>query len=77
MFDKDDSGAISVSELENVMHSLGVTKTEEELKAMIDKVDIDGRSGILGTEIFVNTFSVRMLTCASLYQRGFRWSYFI
>lgn len=39
LFDKDDSGKISVGELREVLKSLGQNPTEQELKNMIQEVD--------------------------------------
>ena len=42
MFDKDGDGTISAKELKVVMHSLGHTKTDAEIRDMIREVDDDG-----------------------------------
>ena len=42
IFDADDKGYISASELEQVMAKLGVTLTKEELSGMIREADFDG-----------------------------------
>jgi calmodulin len=42
MFDKDNDGTISSTELGVVMRSLGQNPTEQELKDMINEVDVDG-----------------------------------
>ncbi|KAJ3016521.1 hypothetical protein HKX48_003996 [Thoreauomyces humboldtii] len=41
LFDRDKSGAIDLEELGAVMQSIGFQPSEEELMAMIDKVDAD------------------------------------
>lgn len=43
MFDADGGGDISVKELGTVMRMLGQTPTKEELDAIIEEVDEDGR----------------------------------
>ena len=42
LFDSDNSGTISIDELEVVMNSLGQKPTDEELKKMIAEADADG-----------------------------------
>ena len=46
MFDKDGSGSIDVSELNDLMISVGQTCTEEELKEMVKAADSDGTGDI-------------------------------
>lgn len=41
-FDRDGNGMITVDELRSVMNSLNRRPTDEQLMAMIDKVDVDG-----------------------------------
>ncbi|KAB7503159.1 Calmodulin [Armadillidium nasatum] len=41
-FDKDGDGSIDKQELGRVMRSLGQFATEEELREMLDEIDIDG-----------------------------------
>ena len=43
MFDTDDSGSVDVSELAQVMTSLGQTATQQELADMIKEVDLDSK----------------------------------
>ena len=42
MFDQDGDGAITFDELGTVMRSLGQCPTRQEIKDMIQEVDIDG-----------------------------------
>ncbi len=51
VFDADGSGAISVEELEQVMHSLGQSPNDTELRDMIKEVDVD-LSGTIDFEEF-------------------------
>ena len=46
MFDQDGDGAITFDELETVMRSLGQCPTRQEIKDMIQEVDIDGKNSI-------------------------------
>jgi len=46
LFDKDGDGTITVKELSMVMHSLGQTPKEEELKKMMSEVDKDNSGAI-------------------------------
>ena len=43
LFDKDGDGTITTQELGIVMKSLGQRPTDNELKDMINEVDIDGQ----------------------------------
>lgn len=45
MFDTDGGGDISTKELGTVMRMLGQNPTREELDAIIEEVDEDGKSG--------------------------------
>jgi len=42
LFDRNNDGYISCKELGVVMRSLGQNPTEDELKDMINEVDVDG-----------------------------------
>ena len=42
MFDKDGDGSITTDELGTVMRALGQNPTEQELKDMINEVDLNG-----------------------------------
>lgn len=43
LFDEDGGGTISVEELGTVMRSLGQDPNEDELNALIEEVDVDGK----------------------------------
>lgn len=42
MFDKDNDGKITADELGTVMRSIGQSPSEEQLRDMINEVDVDG-----------------------------------
>merc|ERR1712199_71982 len=46
MFDSDGSGTISTGEFRDVCLAVGMTPTDDELKAMIDELDQDGSGDI-------------------------------
>ncbi|KAJ2355702.1 hypothetical protein GGF43_002530, partial [Coemansia sp. RSA 2618] len=46
MFDKDGNGSISPEELRDVMQTLGSNPKEEDLRDMINEVDVDGNGTI-------------------------------
>lgn len=46
LFDKDNNGKISASELGEVLQSLGQKPTQQELQDMIHEVDLDGNGTI-------------------------------
>lgn len=52
VFDKDQNGYISASELRNVMMNLGEKLTDEEVDQMIREADLDG-DGQVNYEEFV------------------------
>ena len=52
-FDKDNSGGISKDEMREVMNSLGVNPSNEELEGMIKEVDLD-ENGLIGFEEFAD-----------------------
>ena len=56
--DKGKDGKITLLELANVMRSLNMDPTEEELKEMIDEVDLDG-NGEIDFEEFVTLMNRR------------------
>ena len=58
MLDKGKDGKITLLELANVMRSLNMDPTEEELKEMIDEVDLDG-NGEIDVEEFVTLMNRR------------------
>ena len=45
-FDADNSGNIEISELKNAMKALGMNKSKEELKEIMEKADKDGSGDI-------------------------------
>ncbi|KAH7666126.1 calcium-binding protein CML protein [Dioscorea alata] len=53
VFDKDQNGYISPTELKNVMMSLGEKLSDEEVEQMIKEADLDG-DGQVNYEEFVN-----------------------
>ena len=52
-FDKDNSGGVSKDEMREVMNSLGVNPSNEELEGMIKEVDLD-QNGLIGFEEFAD-----------------------
>ncbi|KAI6693319.1 hypothetical protein NL676_021029 [Syzygium grande] len=56
VFDKDQNGHISPSELRNVVINLGEKLTEEEVQQMISEADLDG-DGQVYFEEFVKLMS--------------------
>jgi len=58
MFDKKKDGVITLKELSNVLRSLNLDPTEEEIKEMIDEVDLDG-NGEIDFEEFVTLMNRR------------------
>ena len=58
MFDKDRDGVITAKELANVMRSLNQDPTENELREMIEEVDING-NGNIDFEEFVQLMNRR------------------
>lgn len=46
MFDRDNNGYITTSELNSIMRTLGFNPTEEDLQQMIFTVDYDGKRKI-------------------------------
>ena len=58
MFDKKKIGIITLKELSNVIRSLNLDPTEEEIKEMIDEVDLDG-NGEIDFEEFVTLMNRR------------------
>ena len=54
LFDIDGDGKITTDELGTVMKSLGMNPSAEQLRDMIDEVDIDGRSTSLRRRNFIH-----------------------
>ena len=44
MFDSDGSGSISSDEMGTVMRSLGQNPTEQDVKDLVEEIDINGKS---------------------------------
>ena len=51
LFDIDGDGKITTDELGTVMKSLGMNPSAEQLRDMIDEVDIDGQSSAASTPL--------------------------
>ena len=51
-FDKDKSGSIEVGELRDAMKALGLNKTKEEIKDVMERADKDG-SGTIEPDEFL------------------------
>merc|ERR1711865_1213522 len=51
MFDTDGSGAISTLEFRDVCLAVGMTPTDDELKAMINELDTDGSGALSHSEM--------------------------
>ena len=58
VFDKNDTGIITSTELRHVMTTIGDKLTDEEVDAMIREADIDG-DGNINYEEFVRTMMTR------------------
>ena len=43
LFDKDGDGTVNITELGTVMRSMGQEPSDDELRAMIAEVDVDGK----------------------------------
>lgn len=61
LFDKDNSGSISASELATVMRSLGLSPSEAEVADLMNEIDVDGNHAIEFSE-FLALMS-RQLKC--------------
>lgn len=59
-FDRDDSGEVDAKELKQVMKTLGMDATNEQIKEMIKSVDVD-QSGMIEFEEFANMMARRFL----------------
>ena len=58
MFDKKKIGVLTYKEISNVLRSLNLAPSEEEIKEMIDEVDLDG-NGEIDFEEFVTLMNRR------------------
>lgn len=56
IFDKDNSGNITAAELGEVMKSLGLNPTEDELRDMVNEIDAD-QNGTIDFEEFIQLMS--------------------
>jgi len=52
LFDPDDKGIITLEDLRRVARELGEGLEEEELSAMIEEFDLEGKNGV-GRDEFV------------------------
>lgn len=60
LFDHDQNGSISATELGQVLRSLGQTPTQNELNDMINEVDVDGSGSVEFAEfVILMTHKVR------------------
>lgn len=59
LFDKDNDGTITTTELGTVMRSLGQAPTDSELQDMINEVDVDG-SGTIDFQEFLEMMTKHM-----------------
>jgi calmodulin len=61
LVDRDKGGSISKSELKQLMNTLGLRPSQEELNAMVDEIDSDG-SGEIDFDEFVVVMSRKVQT---------------
>ena len=59
--DLDKGGTISKDELKQLMHTLGLRPSQEELNAMVDEIDADG-NGEIDFDEFVTVMSRKVNT---------------
>ncbi|VUZ56472.1 unnamed protein product [Hymenolepis diminuta] len=62
LFDKDGNGSISRGELKYLMTSLGQNPTRENIKKMIDEVDVDG-NGLIDFDEFLKLMKKKIDDC--------------
>ncbi|KAG8476633.1 hypothetical protein CXB51_030083 [Gossypium anomalum] len=55
-FDKNNDGKISVSELDEVLKALGCSSPEEEIKRVMEELDVD-KDGFINLSEFINLCS--------------------
>lgn len=46
LFDKEGKGVVTTHEIGSVLRNLGLFPTEQELKQMLDEIDIDGKYSV-------------------------------
>lgn len=56
LFDKDGDGSITKEELGRVMRSLGQFARAEELRTMLQEIDIDGEHSFFAPDYFPEYF---------------------
>merc|ERR1711998_714965 len=61
LVDLDKGGTISKDELKQLMHTLGLRPSQEELNAMVDEIDADG-NGEIDFDEFVTVMSRKVNT---------------
>ncbi|KAH6659617.1 hypothetical protein BKA67DRAFT_652842 [Truncatella angustata] len=59
LFDKDSTGDITAEELGAVMKSLGLNPSEQELRDMVDEVDVD-KNGSIDFDEFLKMMSMKV-----------------
>lgn len=78
LFDKDEDGTITMAELGVVMRSLGQRPSENELRNMVNEVDINGNGTIEFNE-FLLMMSKKMKSAEGEdeLKEAFRWLHYL